>query len=61
VERRDDAAVTQPDKGGAEQLNWQLGQQLDTRIVPGQGKRRSIQSLKKIFFYNFINRKFISL
>jgi hypothetical protein len=60
VERRDDAAAAQPDKGGAQQLVWQLGQQLGTGIVPGQGKSRSIQSFLKLF-YNFINRKFISL
>jgi hypothetical protein len=38
----------------------QLGRQLGTGIVPGQGKSRNIQSLLKLFD-NFINRKFISL
>ncbi len=49
VERRDDAPAAQPDKGGEQQLIWQLGRQLDVGIVPGQGKRRSIQS-----FYKFL-------
>jgi hypothetical protein len=51
----------QPDKGVAQQLVWQLGRQLGTGIVPGQGKSRSIQSFFKKFFDNFINRKFVSL
>ncbi len=49
VERQDDTAVMQPDKGGAQQLVWQLGRQLGTGIVPGQGKRRSMQSFLLIF------------
>jgi hypothetical protein len=56
MEWQDDAAAAQPDEGGAQQL----GQQLDAGIVPGQRKRRSIQSFYK-FFNNSINRKFISL
>ncbi len=45
VERQDNAArCNQPDEVGTQQLVWQLGQQLGTGIVPGQGKRRSIQS-----------------
>jgi hypothetical protein len=47
VERRDGAAAAQPDEGGAQQLVWQLGQQLGTEIVPGQGKSRSIPSFLK--------------
>jgi hypothetical protein len=45
VERRENTAATQPDKGGEQQLVWQLGWQLDAGIVSGQGKRRSIQIL----------------
>jgi hypothetical protein len=56
VERRDDTAATQPDEGGAQQLGRQLG----TGIMPGQGKSRTIQSFLN-FFDNFINRKFIFL
>jgi hypothetical protein len=57
VERRDNATATQPDKGGAQQLGWQLC----TGIVPGQGKsRRSIPSFFKLFD-NVFNRKFTSL
>ncbi len=44
VERRYDAPAAQPDEGGAQQPVWQLSQQLDTGIVPRQGKRRSIRS-----------------
>ncbi len=44
VERWDDAAAAQPDEGGMQQLVWQLSRQLGTGVVPGQGKRRSIQS-----------------
>jgi hypothetical protein len=50
VERRDDAAAAQPDKGGTQQLVWQLGQQLGTEIVPGQGKSSSIPSFLYIIF-----------
>ncbi len=50
VERRDNTATTQPDKGGAQQLIWQLGRQLGTGIVPWQRKSRSIQ----IFFLKFL-------
>jgi hypothetical protein len=60
VERRDNDVAAQPDEGGTQQAVWQLGRQLGTGIVPGQGKSRSIQSLF-LFFDNFINKKFISL
>ncbi len=46
---------------GMQQLVWQLGQQLGTGIVPEQEKSRTIQSFIKIFLYNYINRKFVSL
>ncbi len=49
VERRDNTAAAQPDKGGVQQLIWQLGRQLGTGIVPGQRKSRSIQSFFKVF------------
>jgi hypothetical protein len=41
-ERRADAAAVQPDEGGTQQLGRQLG----TGIVPGQGKPRA----SKVFF-----------
>ncbi len=44
VERQDDVATTQPDEGGAQQL----GRQLDTGIVPGQGKRGASKVFKNI-------------
>ncbi len=44
LERWDDAAMTDPDEGGGEELSWQLAGQLDTRIVPRQGRSRIIQS-----------------
>jgi hypothetical protein len=44
MERRDDNVAAQPDEGGVLQLVWQLGRQLGTGIVHGQGKSRSIQS-----------------
>ncbi len=61
VERRDDVAAVQPDEGGAQQLIWQLGRQLGTGIVAGQGKSRSIQNFFFEFLDNLIDRKFISL
>jgi hypothetical protein len=45
LERSDDAAATDPDEGGGEELGWQLAGQLGTRILPRQGKSRNIQSL----------------
>ncbi len=44
LERWDDAAMTDPDKGGGEELGWQLTGQLDARIVPRQRRSRGIQS-----------------
>ncbi len=49
VERRDNAATMRLDEGGTQQLVWQLGRQLGSGNVPGQGKSRSIQSLFTIF------------
>jgi hypothetical protein len=45
VERWDDAAMAQPDEGGAQQLGWQL----EIGTVPRQRKSRSIKFLK---FFN---------
>jgi hypothetical protein len=39
----DDAAPTDPDKGGGEELAWQLVRQ-GARIVPGQRNSRNMQS-----------------
>jgi hypothetical protein len=39
-----DAAPTDPDKGGSEQLGWQLG----SRIVPRQRRSWNMQILEKI-------------
>ncbi len=40
----DDAAPTDPDEGGGEELAWQLARQLAARIVPGQRNSRNMQS-----------------
>jgi hypothetical protein len=40
----DDAAPTDPDEGGGEEVAWQLVWQLGVRIVPRQRNRRSMQS-----------------
>ncbi len=39
----DDAASTDPDEGGGEEIAWQLVQQLGARIVPGQRNSRNMQ------------------
>jgi hypothetical protein len=44
LERWDDAATTDPDKGGGVELGWQLAGQLDARIVPWQERNWNIQS-----------------
>ncbi len=44
LERWNDAAPTDPDERGGEELCWQLAGQLDTRFVPRQGKSGNIQS-----------------
>jgi hypothetical protein len=41
---RDDAAPMDPDKGGGEELAWQLVWQLGARIVPGQRNSRNKQN-----------------
>ncbi len=48
------AASTDPDEGGGEQLGWQLAGQLGARIVPTQGRSRNMQGLGK-FFDNGVN------
>jgi hypothetical protein len=40
----DDAALMNRDKGGGEELAWQLARQLGTRIVPGLRNSRNMQS-----------------
>ncbi len=40
----DDAAPTDLDEGGGEEVAWQLFQQLGARIVPGQRDSRNMQS-----------------
>jgi hypothetical protein len=45
----DDTAAVQADEGGAQQLVWQLGRQLETGILPGQRKSRNIQGFSKKF------------
>jgi hypothetical protein len=42
-----DAAPTDPDEGGGEQLRWQLARQVSARIVPRQGRSRNMQGLEK--------------
>jgi hypothetical protein len=39
VERRDNTAAAQPDEGGAHQLVWQLGWQLNAGFGLGKEKR----------------------
>ncbi len=43
------AAPTNSDKGGGEQLGWQLAGQVGARIVPRQRKSRNMQGFGKIF------------
>ncbi len=47
LERWDDAAMTDPDEGGGEELGQQLVGQLGTRIVPRQGKSRTSKAYEK--------------
>jgi hypothetical protein len=57
----DDAASMQPDKGGVEEVSWQLLRQQVTRIMLArERKSRRIQSLKKKFF-NVVNRNLFSM
>ncbi len=39
----DDAAPTDPDEGGGEEVTWQLVRQLGARIVPRQRNGRNMQ------------------
>ncbi len=60
----DDAAPTDPDKGGGEEVAWQLVRQLGARIVPRQRNSRNMQGFRKIFnnsinWHFFILQKFI--
>jgi hypothetical protein len=43
------AAPTDPDEGGGEQLGWQLAGELGARIVPRQRRSRNMQGFGKIF------------
>jgi hypothetical protein len=43
VERGDDPTAPDPDEAGAEEIRWELAQQLMTQIVSGQRKCMSIQ------------------
>jgi hypothetical protein len=43
------AAPTDPDKGGGEQLGWQLAGQVSARIVPRQRRGRNMQGFGKKF------------
>ncbi len=45
----DDAAPTDPDEGGGEELAWQLARQLGARIVPGQRNSRNMLICQKKF------------
>jgi hypothetical protein len=45
----DDAAPTNPDEGGGEEVAWQLVRQLGARIVPRQRNIRNMQGFLKIF------------
>ncbi len=49
VERENHAATPDPDKASIEEISRKLAVQLGTRIVPGQGKSRSIQRFQKNF------------
>jgi hypothetical protein len=43
LNRWDDAAPTDTDEGGGEEVAWQLIRQLGARIVPGQRNSRNMQ------------------
>jgi hypothetical protein len=43
------AALTDPDEGGGEQLDWQLAGQLGASIVPRQRRSRKMQGFCKFF------------
>jgi hypothetical protein len=44
-----DAALTDPDEGGGEQLGWQLAGQVGARIVTRERRNRNMQGFGKIF------------
>jgi hypothetical protein len=48
------AALMDPERGGREQLGWQLAGQVGARIVPRQRRSRNMQSFGK-FFDNGVN------
>ncbi len=48
------AAPTDPDEGGGEQLGWPLAGQVGARIVPKQKRSRNMQGFGK-FFDNCVN------
>jgi hypothetical protein len=43
------AALTDPDEGGGEQLGWQLAGQVGARIVPRQRRSRNMEGFGKCF------------
>jgi hypothetical protein len=43
------AAPTDPDEGGGQQLGWQLAGQVGVRIVPRQRRGRNMQGFRNIF------------
>ncbi len=45
VKRGDDIAALDPDEAGAEEISWEIAQQLATQIVSWQRKCRSIQDI----------------
>jgi hypothetical protein len=47
LERWEDAATTDPDEGGREELGWQLAGQLGARIVPRQRNSRTSKVVEK--------------
>ncbi len=49
----DDAAPTDLDEGGGEEVAWQLVRQLGARIVPGQRNSRNMQGFRKNFYDSF--------
>ncbi len=61
LEKRDDAASARPEKGGTEEVSWQLLRHQATRIMLArERKSRNIQSFPKICI-NVVNRNFFSM
>jgi hypothetical protein len=54
LKRWNQAAPTDPDEKGGEQLSWQLAGQVGARIVPRQRRGRNMQGFRK-FFDNGVN------